>query len=166
MARRPRTLYEFVDPDELVADDPSATEATPSTTALPRRNRGGRIAACLALLTGTALFAVGVWQLRSPLRSAEPGRTAGFAHTVPGSVLPAARVRRARSHRARRRAPASRRSQGPHLTPQPRRVATEKAATAVRIAPVSVPGAVGVTPPPTYRPPVASRATTEFGFGR
>src|SRR3954451_1945206 len=96
MARRQRTLYEFVDPDELATGEIASETREASAGAEPRRITAGRVAAALALLVGVVLFAVGVWKLRSPLNSVAHGGAPSAVRTDQRSVMPGADALRAR----------------------------------------------------------------------
>jgi hypothetical protein len=52
MARRQRTLYEFVDRDDLAAGEIASETREPSASPERRRFTAGRVAAGLALLAG------------------------------------------------------------------------------------------------------------------
>jgi hypothetical protein len=167
MARRQRTLYEFVDANELAGDESLQPAEEPAPKNPTRSNIPSRVAAALALVAGAVLFAVGVMALRSPMTSvAHDARS--LAH-VRHTVLPAAPRRPVRHNRARRthHASAARRRAPRPLTPRVRRHA------AAVIRPVAPPAASA--PPVVARPVmrrsiVTVRATpdsaTEFGFER
>jgi hypothetical protein len=165
MARRQRTLYEFVDPDELAREEVVSETDGPSANARQRRNAGGRVVAGLALLAGLALFVVGVLELRSPLTSVADGDAPSATRTVQRSVLPVSHARRPRSRRAHRRARTERLARSrvrAQRVPRPEHPAPMHRAPVQPVAPRhwSVPR---VTPTQTRMAP-ASRGASEFGF--
>jgi hypothetical protein len=122
MARRQRPLYEFVEPDQLEADDVTLQPEEPRPSSRTRSNVPARVGAGIALLAGVALFAVGVAQLGSPLRSSGRAANPSAARSVARSVLPAAPRRgrdaatlrrRAQRHPAAKASVGHRRAAGP-----------------------------------------------------
>jgi hypothetical protein len=167
MARRQRPLYEFVDPDQLEADDVQPQPQESSASAAQRSRLPGRIAAGIALLGGVALFAVGVLQLGSPLSSAGRAHNPRATRSVARSVLPAAPTRRHGSAAVRRRArreppahPASSRRPADPL------VVTSTAMTHGGSSPVSQRAPHSLMARTPARVPAGSTAASEFGFER
>jgi len=168
MARRQRTLYEFVDPDALAAGEIASETRAPSPSAERRRFAAGRVAAGLALLAGTVLFAAGVWQLRSPLSSVANGDAPSAMGTVQRSLLPGADVRHARPIRRRRR---PRRELSTQQRPTVQRPSRHQSLAPRRTAriqtpPTSPPVALRATSRRLFRAPAASQSAREFGFER
>ena len=166
MARRPRTLYEFVDPEDLDEDAPPSADDAPASIPGELRGRTApRVGAGLALCAGVLLVAVGA----SHFRRHDSSPTTGGATPAIGTgraprVAPPDRVRHpVRRSRARRHAQHPKvKLQGPHIAPhaQPVAITPHWRAPTVRIR------SPRVTPSPRRTPPVSSQAPLEFGFER